>query len=314
MRTGIVLFVSMFFLSACAQKYTWTKPGATQTDYYRASSYCDALSRGATPMDFSNSGTSTTYHSGSVYGTNGQTVNYTGTSTTYKNNTGQAMANLGQAISRQNLFNNCMRGQGFTPKSENTTGYASRQSAPPELESWNEYPVSVSNATISDEYDQVPLKAKPTNRSSSESILEKNETVDVLSGANGSWVKVLHNNIEGYLAIKWLEPVEGQEWSNQDLSRKSGVDSIVSEREALAEGQEYSVEYTSARITQDQEALRFKPSPEAMTLKILGAGETVEVLKGVSESWIKVRHKLQVGFVSTSSITPILSEHHDAAK
>jgi hypothetical protein len=110
-------------LAGCAQTYTWTKPGTSSGDFYRSSSYCEALSTGATPMDYSGSGSSTSYHSGSVTDNRGNTGYYSGT-TTSQNNTGQAMGNAVKAIRRQGIYNDCMRGEGWVPENESSV-YAS---------------------------------------------------------------------------------------------------------------------------------------------------------------------------------------------
>jgi hypothetical protein len=149
MRTRIVTLLCSSVLVGCAPSYTWVKTGSTSSNYYQASSYCQALSTGATPMDYSNSGTTTTYHSGTVYGSGGSSGTYSGTSTTYNNSTGQAFANLGQSIKRQQIFNDCMRGQGFTPQSELRASVERKYSRiPDEISEWEEYPLQVSEGSI----------------------------------------------------------------------------------------------------------------------------------------------------------------------
>ncbi|WP_082888493.1 SH3 domain-containing protein [Marinobacter sp. LQ44] len=120
----VFTFLISALLAGCAQTYTWTKPGASSSDFYRSSSYCEALSTGATPIDYSSNGSSTSYHSGSVTDNSGNTGYYSGTTTTYQNNTGQAMGNAVKAIRRQGIYNDCMRGKGWVPENEGSV-YAS---------------------------------------------------------------------------------------------------------------------------------------------------------------------------------------------
>lgn len=115
----------LILLGGCDQTYTWVKTGASNSEFYKAKSYCQSLASGATPMDYSNQGSSTTYYSGTVSDSGGSYVTYYGTPTNYDSNTGKAFANLGQPITRQNLFNDCMRGKGWSPVEE--TAYDSRE-------------------------------------------------------------------------------------------------------------------------------------------------------------------------------------------
>lgn len=116
MKKLIIVLATFSLLTGCAKNYTWVKPGATNSEFYKAKSYCQAISTGATPMDYSAPSSSTTYHSGSVYSSGSSYGSYSGTSTTYYNNTSQTFANLGESISRQNIFNDCMRGEGWLPE------------------------------------------------------------------------------------------------------------------------------------------------------------------------------------------------------
>ena len=200
-RSFLCLFTSLLALSGCAQTYTWTKPGANQTEYYRASSYCQALATGATPMDYSNSGTSTTYQSGTVYGSGGGSATYSGTSTTYNNNTGQAFANLGKSIQRQNLFNDCMRGEGWTPQ---TSQGSPSESVTSRKSNWSEENASYQQAKVYK--DRVERMSKPTLASETLMLIERGKVVDVLKRTSGDWLRVRYSGKEGYIAERWMRP------------------------------------------------------------------------------------------------------------
>jgi hypothetical protein len=118
MKKTAFALITLCLLNGCVKTYTWTKDGASNAEFYKAKSYCQAISTGATPMVYAGPSSSTTYHNGSVYSSSGTYGSYNGTSTTYYNNTGQAFANLGQTIQRQNMFNDCMRGEGWLPQGE----------------------------------------------------------------------------------------------------------------------------------------------------------------------------------------------------
>jgi hypothetical protein len=109
------LFIPTLIILGCAQaqSYKWVKPGASDQEYYKSSSYCDALATGSTPMDYSSEDGSTTYHYGTIRDSGGRHGNYYGISTTYNNNTDQELNNLSQSIKREKIFNDCMRGNGW---------------------------------------------------------------------------------------------------------------------------------------------------------------------------------------------------------
>lgn len=115
MHKKLSLYLVTIIILGCTQTqtYVWVKPDASDTEYYKANSYCEALSTGSTPMDYSSEDSSITYHSGTVRGSNGSHANYSGISTTYNNNMDQKLNNLDQSIKRKKIFDDCMRGNGW---------------------------------------------------------------------------------------------------------------------------------------------------------------------------------------------------------
>ena len=113
MKSFVTCLVCFAVLAGCTKTYWWVKDGSSMNDFNRSKSYCDRLSSAATPIDTSYPNSSTTYVSGSVLGTNGSYGTYSGTSTTVSNNQNQIIANTVQIITRQNLFNDCMRDEGW---------------------------------------------------------------------------------------------------------------------------------------------------------------------------------------------------------
>lgn len=297
MKTTIAVLLSSLLLVGCAPTYTWVKTGSANNNYYQASSYCQALSTGATPMDYSNSGTSTTFHSGTVYGANGSSGTYSGTSTTYNNNMGQAFANLGQSVRRQQIFNDCMRGQGFTPQSELREAVERKYSRiPEEISEWDEYQIGISEGSISDSYDEIPLKAKPAHRSSVTRVLRSGDKVQVLGGAEDSWIKVSYEGQQGYLAKKWVTPSNGRDWPEPPTNNIRGTE---------GDSHEKPFPFEEAKVTQNGVPMRFKPNSASASLQVLEKGETVEVLSAVGDTWLKVRYGLQTGYIRKEDVSPL---------
>jgi|GEM_PF-2517425 len=209
----VYLYLIVFILvSACTRSYTWVKLGSSNSEFYKSKSYCQALSSGATPMDYSNQGSSTTYHSGSVYGSSGTYGTYSGTSTTYNNNTGQALANLGKSIKRQNLFNDCMRGQGWVPEEEYQKNSASSwdNSSRPfkdveSFEEWEEADAEYVSAEV--KFGQINVLAKPSlsgDKVGSLVIGQKIEVIKKVTTQWGVWLYIRHNGLEGYVIEDWV--------------------------------------------------------------------------------------------------------------
>lgn len=196
-----LFFVSAIAVGGCAPTYTWVKPGASTSEFYRSKSYCQALAAGATPMDYSNQGSSTTYHSGTISDGSGGYGSYSGTSTTYNNNTGQAFANIGQSVKRQNLFNDCMRGEGWSPQASQESrsdSVTSRKS------NWSEENASYQRASIYK--DRVEMMSKPTLASETLMLIEQGQVVEVLKRTSGDWLRVRYSGKEGYIAERWIRP------------------------------------------------------------------------------------------------------------
>lgn len=248
-------------------------------------------------MDYSNSGTTTTYQSGTVYGSGGGSATYSGTSTTYNNNTGQALANLGKSIQRQNLFNDCMRGQGFTPQSELREAAERKYSRiPEEISEWEEYEIDISEGTISDSYDEIPLKAKPAHRSGVNRVIQAGEKVQILGGAEDSWIKVSYEGQQGYLSKKWVTPSSGLAWPEPPVGKTSIYDGSLSEK---------PYPHEEVKTLKNGVPLKFKPDSSSMSLQMLEKGEKLEALSIVGDSWLKVRYGFQIGHVRKESVSPI---------
>jgi hypothetical protein len=204
----------LIVLGGCAQTYTWVKPGAANSEFYRAKSYCQALASGATPMDYSNQGSSTTYHSGTVSGSGGSYGTYSGTSTTYNNNTGQAFANLGQSIRRQNLFNDCMRGEGWVPEEEYRQNWAAQSNGigntpgtrtyVNDLKDWTESAPPYETAEV--KIENMKVLSKPTFAGEMLGKLNKGDDVSVIKTAADTWLLIRRGDLEGYVAKKWVTP------------------------------------------------------------------------------------------------------------
>lgn len=193
-------FISFLWITGCAPTYTWVKPGATSQDFYQAKSYCEAIATGATPMDYSSPSSTTTFHSGSVYGENGGYGSYSGTSTTYNNNMNQAFANLGKSVRRQRMFNDCMRGQGFTPQEELS------ETPSDGLNAGKGQDLSYNGAANARE---VKVYSKPTFESEAIYTLDKGERVRVLEVSEyGFWLKVNYDGLgEGYVERHWINNI-----------------------------------------------------------------------------------------------------------
>lgn len=207
--------IIMTALSGCAPTYSWVKPGASTSEFYRAKSHCQTLSTGATPMDYSNPGSSMTYQSGSVYGSSGGYGTYSGTSTTYHDNTAQTFANLGQSVRRQQMFNDCMRGQGFVPQQEQPSsapssshskakGFASSSNSSDEPQ-WEESAVSHIKAMVS--FDNAKLLSQPNFGAKQLGVIAKGEEVEIVAVAESFWFKVRYKWQEGYVMQPWVTPI-----------------------------------------------------------------------------------------------------------
>jgi uncharacterized protein YgiM (DUF1202 family) len=94
-------------LLGCAQT-TWHKSGASESDFYRNKSFCESRSIGAIPMQ----GQETTIHTGKVYDSIGNSVDYTGTSKKKVD----LNYEIGDMLMRERLFDDCMHGQGYVKR------------------------------------------------------------------------------------------------------------------------------------------------------------------------------------------------------
>lgn len=216
-----ILFVLLIIaLSGCAPAFTWVKSGASASDFYRAKSYCDALSTGATPMDYANPGSSMTYQSGTVYGSGGGSGTYSGTSTTYHDNTAQTLANLGQSVRRQQMFNDCMRGQGFVPQQEQTRSstssyktkregvgspYSRDSSSLDNEQQWEESAVGQVKASVN--FDKAEFFSQPSLDAKKLGVIARGEVVEIIAEANSFWFKIRYKWQEGYVMQPWVTPV-----------------------------------------------------------------------------------------------------------
>jgi len=213
--------VLVIALVGCAQTYTWVKPGASSTEFYRAKSNCEARASGATPMDYSNPGSSTTVYSGSVYGDDGGYGNYSGSSTTYNDNTAQTFANLGQAMRRQRLFNDCMRGQGFSPQEEQAVSsskkseaegigspYSERNSTVRDKTDWEDLPVDVGKGTVN--FVNTTLLSRPDFNAEKLVEIAKGEEVVILGQTENFWYKVQYKWQQGYVLQPWVTPINDE--------------------------------------------------------------------------------------------------------
>lgn len=211
----LVVFLWFFLLVGCAPQ-TWYKPGADEVEFYRTRSYCDAISRGATPMDYSYQGPTTTYHSGRVGSySSGGSVRYSGTSTTYGNSFGQSMHNLGQSLSRDRIFKDCMMGHGFSlQQSYNLQEYYDSVNYDPkdvsiiaesvvqDLSEWDESPTEIKYAVLkwnSSLLDRPSFSGKILAR------IPDTTKLKVLYESNEHWVKVEHDSSHGFIAKKWAD-------------------------------------------------------------------------------------------------------------
>lgn len=209
----LILGTTLIALGGCAQTYTWVKPGASTADFYSAKSYCAAISTGATPMDYSNPGSSSTYHSGSVYGSGGGYGTYSGTSTTYHDNTAQTLANFGQTLQRQQIFNDCMRGNGFVPQQEQLSRptdrsegvgspYSSNNSPKSNEWEWEESALDHTGATVI--FENTKLLSEPNFDAKQLGTIAKGEKVEIVAEAESFWFKVRYQWQEGYVLKPWV--------------------------------------------------------------------------------------------------------------
>lgn len=205
-----LLLAIMIGVAGCAQTHTWVKPGASSTEFYRAKSHCEALASGATPMDYSNPGSSTTIYSGSVSSNDGGLGTYSGSSTTYNDNTAQTFANLGQAMRRQRMFNDCMRGQGFIAQEEKSgssrktskaegigSPYSKNNSTVPDRSDREVLPVEADRGIVS--FGNTTLFSRPDSNGEKLGEIAKGEEVVVLGQTEDFWYKVRYNWQQGYV-------------------------------------------------------------------------------------------------------------------
>ncbi|WP_417567097.1 SH3 domain-containing protein [Marinobacter sp.] len=250
-------------------------------------------------MDYSNSGTSTTYQSGTVYGSGGDSATYSGTSTTYNNNTGQAFANLGKSIQRQNLFNDCMRGQGFTPQSE-----VSRRSSlnaalsPPaktsyvrDIEEWEENQAAFGKADTA--LNETKLLSKPSFSGQLLDVAPVNTEVEILSVASGSWLRVNYNGKTGYIARSWAKNFRGEP------AQFKQPDSFDNEDTQEAGAIVKAKNVPTAKVWHSTLSIFAKPDLNSRLLRGLIAGHRVVILDEPNEQWTKVQFGDVEGFVQS---------------
>lgn len=313
MRKRLAFVSVVFLIGGCAPTYTWVKTNASTGNFYQAKSYCQALSTGATPMDYSNSGTSTTYHSGTVYGSDGSYGSYSGTSSTYNNNMGQSLANLGQAMQRQRIFNDCMRGQGFVPQEELSSSYSTsqgrstspkaRRSYARDITDWEESPASYDTATA--KFEDTKLLFRPTFKAEELNLIPKGAKVKVLNEAADTWLKVRYKLQQGYVAKKWVTPK-----TNSDITETETSKSLSSPEESAESNRDRGwyvtpSDFSRGEIKFYEVTVRSIPDSSSGVRAILQKGQTVSVLNHAAEEWLRIKTGDIEGYVRAVGVKPI---------
>jgi hypothetical protein len=281
-NSGCIVFV--FILTGCAQSTTWVKPGASPSDFYQAKSRCEALALGATPMDYSSSSSSTTYHSGSISSSNGGYGTYSGTSTTYNNNLGQALGNLGQAIQRESIFEDCIRGHGFSVAGEpasftdgngNTVGKIGESSYVEDIQEWEETSASFSTADAA--LEPTKLLSKPSFSGYIVATVSKSQELEVLGTAAEHWLKVRYSDKTGYVAEKWIENTRGSASQAKDLAQETQVSRVKAKQLSIG------------RVKWSQANIYDQPKAGANLVRTLVEGHRIVILGKPSDDWLQVR-------------------------
>lgn len=307
-------FVSIALLiGGCAPTHTWVKTNAATGNFYQAKSYCQALSTGATPMDYSNSGTSTTYHSGTVYGSDGSYGSYSGTSTTYNNNIGQSLGNLGQAMQRQRIFNDCMRGQGFVPQEELSSSYSrsqmgvtspnTRSSYSRDITDWEESPASFDTATA--KYEDTKLLFRPTFKAKQLNLIPKGAEVEVLSEAADTWLKVSYKLQQGFVAKKWVNPKTSSEIIETEPSQSPSSPEKSAEPDTDRGWYVTPSDFSRGEIRYHELAVRAIPDASSEIRAILQKGQKVSVLNHAAEEWLRIETGDIEGYVRAAGVKPL---------
>jgi len=301
-----------FVFTGCAST-VWYKSGASQADFYRAKSYCQAISTSATPMDYSYQGPTTTYHSGSIYGSSGTYSRYSGTSTTYGNNMGQAFYNLGQSFQRTSIFEECMYGQGYT-KSTQDSSYQQAENSKPyssnvsygdandtiiDLDSWEERPVEKFSVNTNFE---ISLLAKPTFAAETISTISQDSPLEVV-GVTDGWYKIQYEDFFGYVAQKWVSYKDGVpppiNYIHSSAEEDHPQSQIVKNKTSISQVAQTEVSTKIHKIvaTKFDVDLLAGPSFQSEVKNNLPKNSLLIIL-GEIESWYQVTYGSEIGYVA----------------
>jgi hypothetical protein len=118
----VVIFCSISIVTSCATR--WVRPyGVSEHQFRYDQDQCKALANNAAPKQQiqQQSYPSTTYHSGTVYDSYGNSSSYSGTSYNNGNpyeNLGTGLSNLAASLEQARIIESCLFSKGYKKQSE----------------------------------------------------------------------------------------------------------------------------------------------------------------------------------------------------
>lgn len=200
----MILILACLFVAGCAEK-VWTKPGASNADFYRNKAACEMGAAGI-PQP-AQQAPNPAYYTGNTtcYGSSCRTTITPGPDYSGLSNLGAA---IGHLAAKQRYLDNCMIANGW---SEQETPVNTKFTSPPPAP-------EPENVLISEFTKEVPWKAVPIGHMTLRSdpsflntpirIIDQKDMVTVLSTHASGWTKVsTQDGMNGYVLKQWLKRV-----------------------------------------------------------------------------------------------------------
>lgn len=204
MRT-VFIVLACLFVAGCAEK-VWTKPGASNADFYRNKAACEMGAAGI-PQP-AQQAPNPAYYTGhtTCYGNSCNTTITPGPDYSGLSNLGAA---IGHLAAKQRYLDNCMIANGWSEHTE--AKYKEIEHNPiykPKLSGINEIDFKPSDHIIMALNRDVALTEKPLFEGATVAWLSIGDKVTILREHETGWVqiKVLSTSKVGYAHKNWMDP------------------------------------------------------------------------------------------------------------
>tara|TARA_R110002094_G_scaffold49566_3_gene61336 strand:- start:367 stop:1275 length:909 start_codon:yes stop_codon:yes gene_type:complete len=294
-----LILSATFILSAC--NTTWVRPpGVSEHNFQYDYAQCQALANIAAPtVTAPIQQPTTSYHSGTLYGLNGNTTTYSGITYNSGNSSaalGAAFANLGASIRQSNIIESCLISKGYKKSTpQPTSPYVPKSQYPVNAPPGSVYTANIPSVTdhsaIRDtQYEKVipifdvKIRKSPnigsdivTNYQKDKELIAKKETDDWIM------VETPSQEYKGWVHKKWVKKL--------DINAPSPEDSKLSSDEKL-------------KTIWPNVTLQEKPSDDARVITVM-PNDTVVTLESENQSWYLINFNGVNGWVRKTTVIPI---------